>query len=192
MLNKYIEEFVRCSCASDLLKNYLFPNAKEITESFACYNAVREYIWNDVSPRDDNVLFFAVGDGKQPRTAATFAFRSRWTCISIDPELSIGNNRYFSKHPKIQRLYTFKNKVENIEIPFVEDIKNRIVIIGLVHSHAKINDAYNKLKGRETYVVSIPCCVKHNELCGKKPDIEYVDEGIWSSKNLVKIWKIKN
>jgi hypothetical protein len=189
--HKYIEEFVRLSCAPDLLSTYLFPNAKEITESFACYDAVRKYIWEDISPRDDKIIFFAVGDGNQPRTAATFAHRTKWTCVSIDPLLSIGNNKYYTKHPKIERLYMLRDKVENIKEPFIKDLDSRIVIIGLVHSHAQINDVYDKLKGRETYIISIPCCVRQDDIYGRKPDVEYEDVGIWSTKNLVKLWKFK-
>jgi hypothetical protein len=188
MEQRYLDEFVRLSCAPDLLHTYLFPNAKEITESFACYDAVREHIWGKVSPRDDKVIFFAVGDGHEPRTAATFAMRSRWTCISIDPDLSMGDKGHLTPHNKINRLYMIRDFVENIPDDIVPNLRDRVVVIGLVHSHAKINDAFNKLHGRETYVVSIPCCVSHAELNGKKPDIEYNDDGIWSPKNTVKIW----
>jgi hypothetical protein len=187
---KYFEEFIKLTCAPDLLTTYLFPNAKEITESFACYSAVQQHIWNYASPRDDKVIFFSVGDGHQPRTAATFAMRTKWICVSIDPELSMGNNEHYIKHPKIDRLYMIRDFVEKIKEPIVPDLKDRVVVIGLVHSHAKLKDTYEKLHGRETYIVSIPCCVAHNELNGKKPDIEYEDAAIWSPKNTVKIRKV--
>jgi hypothetical protein len=185
---KYIEEFVRLNCAPELLEHNLFPNAKEITETLSCYDAVRQHIWNETSPSDPNILFYCVGDGHVPRTGAMFAMRTRWTCISIDPELRFGNKSY-SAYPKINRLYTYKDRVEAIEEPFT-DLSNRIVVIGLVHSHADIEKTYDQLKGRDTYIVSIPCCVKQNTIHGKLPDIEYVDEAIWSTKNTVKIWKM--
>jgi hypothetical protein len=185
---KYIEEFVRLNCSPDFLAYNLFPNAKEITESFACYDAVRQHVWTEISPSDPTIIFFAVGDGHVPRTGATFAMRTKWTCISIDPELRFGKKDY-SPYPNINRLYTYKDKVENITEPFT-DLSNRIVVIGLVHSHADVEKTYDVLKGRQTYIVSIPCCVKHNTIHGKMPNIECVDDAIWSTKNVIKIWKL--
>lgn len=42
-MSRYLDEFVRCRCAPDLLARKLFPNAKEVTESFAAYAAVRKH-----------------------------------------------------------------------------------------------------------------------------------------------------
>jgi hypothetical protein len=188
---KYIDEFVKLKCSSNMLNNKLFPNGKEITESFACYNAVRKYIWEKVSPQNNDVIFFAVGDGHQPRTGATFAYRTKWTCISIDPLLRLGNNIEYIKHPNINRLFLLKNKVENIKNNLI-DLSNKTVIIGLVHSHADIEKTYEKLKGYKTYVISIPCCVKHERIKNKIPDICYIDNNILSEKNEVKIWCLDN
>jgi hypothetical protein len=46
---------------------------------------VREHLGGLLSPSDPSVLVLAVGDGLTPRTAALFAFRTRWRAISIDP-----------------------------------------------------------------------------------------------------------
>jgi hypothetical protein len=193
-MNKYIEEFVKLKCSPDLLLNNLFPNAKEITESFACYEAVRQHLWGEgegVSPSNPDIKFFAVGDGCQPRTAATFAYRTAWECISIDPLLRTGNNKYLIKHDRIKKLYLFRNGVENITEKIIGNLESKIVVIGMVHSHADIERTYQALKGRETYIISIPCCLKHKSIFGKLPDIEYIDENIESRKNLIKIWKFK-
>jgi hypothetical protein len=180
---RYINEFIRLKCASDLLERELFPNAKEITESMAAFNAVRTML--NLSPMDESVSLVAVGDGVTPRTAAMFAFRTKWNCYSIDPALDTGR-KWFSLPS--YRLTVVADKVENLIRPGGEKfwIFDGVVVIVAVHSHAPLPVVLEHIKGSPRHVVAIPCCVPqeipHRIYSG------YIDNGIWSPKNTVKVW----
>lgn len=104
---RYIEEFIKLNkSASDLLLLNVFPNAKEITESYAAFNAIRSKLKFDLS--DPNVAAVCVGDGYSPRTAALLAFRTNFQCISVDPGLNKNKIDFWTTH--IQRLTCIPKK----------------------------------------------------------------------------------
>lgn len=170
--SRYLDSFVKLKCSPDLLALGVFPNSKEITESFAAFEASKRFglNWGDPSIR-----VCVIGDGSTPRTGATFAFRTRWEVVSIDPKAR-------SKQWNIARLTVMQNRFE--AIPFH---KNEFDLYVLVHSHSKLEDI---AKGNN--VISIPCCVKHDEYDGRPADIEYDDWAIWSPERTVKIWHKDN
>jgi hypothetical protein len=174
---RYMDEFVKLKCAPDMLSLDLFPNSKEVTESLAVYSAIRKHFRHIFDLSDPNVTVISVGDGATPRTGATFAYRSAWQCISVDPLLKNKKGRFNA----IQRLTMYENKIE--ELHFVFDK----VIILHVHSHATIADSLAHIKGNERHLISMPCCVP--QVHDRKPDIEYHDWGCWSPKNKIKIWR---
>jgi hypothetical protein len=187
---KYINEFMRLKCSADMLTLGLFPNAKEITESFGAYNAVRDFCDFDLG--DNNVDLIAIGDGHTPRTAATFAFRSKWWCTSIDPNLR-------NKSPKwtaIKRLTCLTDKAEHAGNKHLGSVKGVVVA---VHSHAPLHLSLANLcrKYQELFIVAIPCCVgqhlyltnKHGEHKREMPHMRYKDPGIWSQKREVYVWR---
>eukprot|EP00966_Prymnesium_polylepis_P001815 41589-Prymnesium_polylepis.1 len=81
-----VDDFLRWEAGQALLAMGLFPNAKEISESMACMQAIVEHI-DAAAVRDPSVLALVLGDGRTPRTGALLARRTRWRCISIDPAL---------------------------------------------------------------------------------------------------------
>ena len=177
-MKRYIDEFIKLRCAPDMLALNLFPNGKEITESMAAYNAVREHIVKqcDAGLGGNTIALVAVGDGHRPRTAALFAFRSAWTCFSIDPALR-------DKQYPVERLTLLRRRVED-EVLDLTGFSQVIVV--LVHSHATIENVLRGIKAKVMHIVSIPCCTPHEmEGCAC---IEYQDEAIWSPKNTVKVW----
>ncbi|KUF99151.1 Histone-lysine N-methyltransferase [Phytophthora nicotianae] len=96
---RYLNEFVgKLHCAPALLQHGLFPDAKEVTESMALFNAVRRYIepknkGESLKENGKHDGIVVVGDGNTPRTAAMFAFRMRgWKCYSVDPAMEKGSN----------------------------------------------------------------------------------------------------
>ncbi len=174
----YLNSFVTSNCAPDLLINKLFPNAKEVTETWAMFEATRHldpgYEWNN-----PNVVCYVVGDGVVPRTAAMFAFRTKWTCCSVDPALR-------PRKYDIQRLLLHRSKIEDVELGPVSHCKTLIV---LPHSHAKIKDCLNRIvspNGRA--VISMDCCV-NQVIPGHAPDVEYEDDNVWSKKNIIRVWR---
>jgi hypothetical protein len=175
-LVKYLGEFIGMSCAPDMLALRLFPNAKEISESFGAYDAVR-YRLQEFKLNDPSVTVIAVGDGNTPRTAATFAFRSKWTCFSVDPNLKGGTLRWSA----VKRLHVLPQRIEDVHIEADQ------AIIVAVHSHAKLPAAVASVKANRLAVVSIPCCQPQRlEL---EPDIQYQDKHIISPERTVKIWR---
>ena len=78
-LFRYINELVGCSCSPDLLALKIFPNAKELTESAAAYNAVRHRL-KQYDLKDPTVSVVCVGDGCTPRTASMF-------CVSFSMDV---------------------------------------------------------------------------------------------------------
>lgn len=201
-MTKYMEEFVSMSAGADMLGYGLFPNAKEITESFAAFRAVHKHIRRQFNLQydDERINVVAVGDGGTPRTAATFAFRTKWQCWSVDPVLNLkpslftkitpppypGNkpNIEWTTHNYIKRLIAVKGKIEDCEFHFDK------CIVVCVHSHINLETTLQSINAKEIYLVAIPCCVP---LClDKEPLIEYLDYGIWSPERTVKIWALQS
>jgi hypothetical protein len=153
----------------------LFPNAKELTESFGAFRAAVRHFrdWMD----DPCVTVACVGDGCRPRTGATFALRTRWNVISIDPALrnpaSVGD---------IERL---ECNVRHVQDCTPRHFKRLLVVA--VHSHATLAQTFSTLSGDDVGVVAIPCCVPLE--LDAKPTADYRDGGIHSPKNRVLVWR---
>jgi len=173
---RYINEFLRCKCAPDLLALGLFPNGKEITESFALYNAVRQHLWRRFPPNRDETLF-SVGDGVTPRAAAIFAFRTDWTCYSFDPKL-----RMDCPFP-CKRLHLVPQRFEHSGV--ARDITPDIVV--LQHAHISVEQVVKSCGAGHYAVVSMPCCTK--ETFPYPPDVCYRDPSVWSPKNEIQVWR---
>jgi hypothetical protein len=177
----HVREFLSLKCAGQMLNLGLFPNsaAKEVTESVGMFRAVADHLLDDtITLKNPDIHLVVVGDGNTPRTAAMFAMRSGWNCHSIDPILN--TNKDWNS---IKRLLIHSLKVEQCNLHFGD----YPLIIVLPHSHAKMEDILQHIKGNNRYIVSMPCCVPH-DIPGKEY-IGYVDQAVWSEKNTIKIWK---
>lgn len=172
---KYINEIFGCACFPDIMALKIFPDGKEITESMSAYNFFRNYQDHLFELKDPSVSVVVVGDGCTPRTASMFAFRTAWSCYSIDPEMKWRNNG------RVNRLTCIKERIENLE-PYHFD---KLVLIH-IHSHAKLEDSVSRLTANKRVVLSMPCCVKQER--ERPPDYSFIDEGIWSPKNKVDVW----
>lgn len=177
---RYMNEFIRLNkSGSDMLKLGLFPDAKEVTESYGALNAVSTKL-KQYDFEDPTVTLVSVGDGTTPRTAALFAFRTKWNCISIDPLLK--DCQYYEEN--VHQLTCIPCKIEDIDQSQLEFDK---VVIVAVHSHASLQNILKCVKGKVRSLVAIPCCVPyvHESI---RP-MEWADSGIWSPKNTVKVWR---
>lgn len=186
---KYLDEFIGLKCSADMLAAGLFPNSKEVTESFAAYYALR-HVRPVLDLSDPGITLYCIGDGTQPRTAATFAFRSAWQCHSIDPRLKV-----VGKHPRVQRLHCHAwTDREFVQSHTAETFASLCpVVVVAVHNHGSLDPLVHVISSPQIVVVSIPCCVEQTITTpgtGEKirPDREYQDMGIWSPKRTVKIW----
>jgi len=172
---RYINEIIGCACFPDLLELKIFPNAKEITESSSIFNYMRNNQHDLFELDDKEVVFICVGDGVTPRTAAMFAFRTAWNCISIDPDMTWENNG------RVRRLTCIKDKVENLTPKRYPKL-----VIAHVHSHAHLQESCRIFQGDRRVVIAMPCCIKQER--DINPNVIYEDKSVWSPKNQIKVW----
>lgn len=170
----YIERFIGMDCAADMLAHKLYPNAKEVTESFGCFEAAVNNLPYD---RKDKANVVCVGDGHTPRTAAMFAFRSPWNTYSIDPVL-----RDRASWKKIKRLNVIPKRIQEVELKFEDP-----VVLVHCHAHVKIEESLQQIKAPKISVVSMECCVSQF-ISKREPDLKYKDECVWSPVNEIRIW----
>lgn len=181
---RYFDELLRCKCAADLLEFELFPNSKEVTESFAAHRAARLITAKWCRLDNPEMCVIAVGDGGTPRTAATFALRSKWDCHSVDPLLG-----HKTRWERIERLHLHRCKVEECDPAAIG--KHSFTLLCCVHSHANFEAAVRlarKVTTQHLAAIVMPCCVVQ-ELNGQPPDEVYADWGVWSPKREIRLWQ---
>lgn len=186
---RYMTELMRMKCAPDLLSLGLFPNAKELAESMAAYNAVRRHL-TGFAMDDPGVVLVSVGDGHVPRTAALFAYRTAWKCRSVDPLM-----RARDWGGCVRRLEAWKAKAEDLVGPKgsqgwpigpAEAVS--VVIVG-VHTHARW-DAMLRLTASSMLrvaMVVMPCC-EPEALPPGGFDASYDDEGVPSPDRTIYVY----
>ena len=204
---EYLDQFLQLKCAPDLLAMGLFPNSKEITESFACWTAVRQHILPRLAPStsktDRQNAIIVVGDGMTPRTGALCAFlsKSQWQCFSIDPILAYDSYADMKFIPRrclttaehceewktVQCLRMARAKIQTVSI------ECRRAIIIMMHAHVSIDDAVAAVDASEGIVglVTCPCCKWapfQQEFFGQTAHHQYTDLRLLSAKNQMNVW----
>jgi len=179
---KHISDFLELEAAVDLLSAQIYPNTKEITEATGAFRAAWKYLKRDFRPDDPDVTVVCVGDGRTPRVGALCAFLTRWNCISIDPIMKKTTWTVPTGGTTIKRLICIPDVVENVTI----DVEKLLIMA--IHSHAPLDKVLTNLTGETRAMVAIPSCIPIPPEI-PNPDIEYIDTGIWSPKNTVKIWR---
>lgn len=172
---RYFNYLFNCQCAGDLLNTGVFPNAKELTESFGAFMAVKKYFRKTHLLDDGSIIVHIIADGSTPRTAVLFAFLTKWQVVSIDPNM---REEWLEEPSPVDRLTCYRDTVEDI----AEHLSTPNIIVA-VHPHVPyivIRDYYPI-----TPIVAIPCCVPYPDA-----DISYTDHGIWSPENKVMIYKV--
>lgn len=174
----YIDWFMKSKMAPDLLINKMFPDCKEITESWAMMMAARRICnENGIKLSDPNVSCIVVGDGTRARTGAVMAFSTNWNVVSVDPEMNLAQLLTSDKKP-FKRLQRVKDRIENVSF----DLDHVFIIHP--HSHAKLSNSLKSINGRR-HLISMQCCVKDDI---KDPTFECKDEYVHSPHNLVRCW----
>src|SRR3990167_117347 len=167
---RYFDELCSLSCAGDLVR--FFPNAKELTESFACFNSVRKML--GCASFGTELTCLVPGDGTAPRTGALFALRTRWNVLSVDP---IMRGSWVAGAHNIRRLRALSLKVEELE-PVVA---GHVVVVSC-HSHASLKGVMQRVNAERVDVISLPCCVPDGI---GKPTRTWLDKGCWSPENRI-------
>ena len=178
---KYINSFLGLACSVDMLTWKIYPNAKELSESMGCFEALRNHIIGppEHSPfqlNDPTVKCICPGDGASPSTGAMVAMRSAWEVYSVDPLI-----KDKKEWKNIKRLNIVQKRIEDFSIE-----AEKAVILA-VHNHSKLIDCVKAVKNaKHISIIAIPCCVRQELYV--KPDLEKFDRGIWSPQNKILIW----
>ena len=190
---RYLDQFFKLHAAPNLVA--LFPNPKEVTESFGALEGIRHLQKMELCPsmHDPEVTVIVPGDGHVPRTGALITHLSNWEVISIDPVIRCeGRGETIYKGILHKNLSCYKAKIQ--DLPKTKTKKTAIILA--VHSHALLQDCVDKLDGYENLcIVTIDCCVpQHFKYSGKevRPVKEYRDIAIWSPKNEIKLWHLSS
>jgi len=182
--SRYLSELLKLDCGPELLKLRLFPAAKELTESFAAFAAVRNHLGSVFSPDDANVTVVCVGDGKFPRTAALFAYRTKWQCYSVDPQMQNPGPSWGG----VQRLEARCARIEETQ-PWFHAQKMLVVC---VHAHVGLAECLSVMDWEQALgIVAMPSGNFYSRLKMPEPHLplaEYYDPGIVSPHRLVRIW----
>ena len=181
---RYTDELLSLASAPTLLELRLFPNAKELTESFSIFNAARAHLTDkefgfDFS--DPAVTVIAVGDGYTPRTAALFGFRTKWRCVSVDPLMTTP-----SEWAKVQRL-VHRARFQDVH----DEAASRVIVSSSpCPTRTSVLQCIRRVRWRSAIAaVVIP---RHNYAISAAtgpPMFEEEDEGAVSPHRLVRIWR---
>ena len=131
-----------------------------------------------------DVLCICVADGKTPKSGHLFAGCTEFKVISIDPLMS---KKYVGKSGH-KNLTCIDDVVENANLGETEKYK-MVVLVG-IHSHANIQNLWDKLVKEEKPILclSIPCCGGFVHGPKQDPEEEFKERGIFSDKNKILIW----
>lgn len=174
---RYFDEFVQLKCAPDLLRLGLYPNGKEVTESFAMYRGIVKLV--GAQRLAESITLVDVGCGKQPRNGALFAMRSRWNCTSLDPNL---DPTWEGESHGVQRLQCHRMRVEDYRCE-----AEGPVIVAMVHAHVDVPTVLKSFKAqKELLLVTMPCCVPSR--MDQPPNTDYYDHGCWSPHRHIYVW----
>lgn len=181
MYHKYLTEFAKLNCSSDLLEYGLYSNAGQITESMGVFSAVRKYIIDpcDEKQNPNSIYLISIENGTVPYIGSLFAFRTKWNVISICPNCSPDSGLY------IKRMKIFSGGIE--------DYKERhdgVIIFVVPHVDMNLNNLLNLVNYGIISVVHIPYSKSQKKVSKEKPFLKFKDFKIMSpGENSVHIWK---
>ncbi len=189
---KYLNRYIRLKASADMQALELFPNLKEIQESFSIFNVIESYILkrdtNIDRNKENHVLCFVVGDGTTPRTAAVINFMTKWDTISCDPIM-----RNPAKYAGIKRCEVHTSKGEDIVemvTQRVEIVEHEYVILIFPHSHIpNTNEIYKHFTDKKVWIINMPCChKKQDDYLPLKEWVSFKDDAVASPENTIKVY----
>lgn len=175
--SRYLDSFVRTRTGGHLAGLRLFPNAKEVTESYAARAAALRFR-EAFPPGDYDTTCIVVGDGSTPRTAATFALQTAWQCHSVDPRM----RRFTHRWQGIPRLTIHRARIQD------RRFQSRRLVVAAIHSHVTLSATLTSMDAPEILLVAMPCCVP-NDL-SLPPQLTYDDPDVLSPKRTLYLWRI--
>ena len=119
----YIDKVFSLRCFVNLVQLQVFPDAKDISESYGVLQAViRKGLAPDgvvargtstrAQEKREGVLCFCIGDGSTARTATLASFLTNWHAVSVDPGL---RPEWAGKEPHgVRRLRGYAARFEDV------------------------------------------------------------------------------
>lgn len=133
--------------------------SKELSESLAMVNAVIRagHVANIPIEKMANVRVFAVADGVAPFSAAALGLSmpDTWEYWSIDPVLDFDSSSLGSFS---ERFHMAPHRSQDFDIPLKRSVNEMSIVIAC-HSHAPLQEFYNRIPSPKIAVV-MPCCGK--------------------------------
>lgn len=176
MKGRYISYFLKLRARADILAVHpkVFKDTKEITESLAIYNALKNQMEIDVT--DESVTCIVPGDGKYCQTGILLAFLTKWKIISVDP---IADKPALDA-ANIKRFEVFACNIEDFTFDGDDE-----VVFACVHSHAPLDAILKNCKSKKPRkMASLPCCKPHLDSVWMAY-FKYEDPYILSPKNII-------
>lgn len=183
---KYIDFFLKLSCSEELVRSKFFPNAKEISETQGIFVAALHKLC--LSYKSEDILAIVVGDGFVPRTGYYISHLTKWSVISVDPNMKRDSEKIADIISSKKNLTFYSCRIEDVQIKVPEGIKR--VVFFFVHSHASLKNSIKVLNHSHKLrvdAISIPCC--YNDDLGIAPSLEYSDPFIVSVHRKVQVYK---
>lgn len=126
---------------------------KEIIENTTAVYNITTYIKQnfDIDPKE--IVAICHGDGHQPRSGYLLSLATPWMVYSIDPEME----QNWLTQTYLPNLTCHRSVMEDFDLSVCQD--KFVVIVG-VHSHADLNELWNRLNdvAHTRVALSIPCC----------------------------------
>lgn len=182
---QYIHRLRKLRCLPELLPWFVSSDDpwKELTETIGAIQGALKHLGTQFKDHTTQVII--PGDGTYPRTGVYCAYTTSWNVHSVDPALRVD----LSSCPELpRRLTLYRSMLDTwIQGPGKEILESSdLKIVLAVHNHAPLELLWETLKG-PALVLACPCCVP--QLPEVAPSKTYVDPGILSIHNTVKIWE---
>ncbi|ORX82446.1 hypothetical protein K493DRAFT_411810 [Basidiobolus meristosporus CBS 931.73] len=165
--------------------------AKEITETIGVFIGLQKLQSQlQINFWLKKVCLWVPGDGKIPFTAGVFCLKTPdiWKIYSIDPRMKPVKPQQLGLDIS-ERLICVQACSQDFEIPSEELAEGKYdyhIVLG-VHSHAPLQEFWDRLTVKEKYCLSVPCCADYGFL-SHPPIFQYDDFEIFSDKRRVIAW----
>jgi len=117
-----------------------------------------------------------------------------WIVYSVDPLMKISDGSSSSDPDDPSHRFADVDGVRIIK-GMIEDVRincNRAIIV-MMHCHVTLNKVLESINAKTiTGVVCCPCCnwsESQRVFNGRKPDVTYNDENIFTKKNEIRVWR---
>ena len=165
--------------------------SKEISESMAMLNALQKLgkmkgiDWNET---ERNISVYVIGDGTIPLTSLVLSLflPVNYKIYSIDPILDFDMKSFGVPNNNANRIEIHKKKSEDFAIPDNDDYTSIVIAC---HSHAPLEEFWNRIHTKKKFAIGLPCCGKNlSTMESVSPLIVYDDYEIWSPKRKIYIY----